>query len=198
LFALAFPKRSAADFDYVFKLMDAGVVDEELVIDVLSVDFTRALFSEDRCGLLEFAPSLVGTKNKTKAIRDGFVAALTAAAPAPDTPAAELLANLRAKQAGVVRDAALARFIDACKARNQQTVPIQVGGATKQVSAFLVDAMKVISHNRRLARKLEVFEFEATMPDDELEVPAGARLHPTTCEITTAFVPVANQEAHGP
>jgi hypothetical protein len=188
---LAFVERSQIDFDYVLKLIDAGILDEELVADVVMVDFTRALFSDDRCDLLAFAPSLAGAKLTAGAIHSGLIEALERAEPAAGTPAAELLANLRTPDTADTRNATVAAFTAACEARNRQTVSIQVGSKTKAISAFLVDAMQVISLNRRIARDLEVFEFPATMPEDQLDVPAGTRLHPVSCELTTEFVGVA-------
>jgi hypothetical protein len=55
-FAFIFPERAHIDTAYVQQLGDAGLVDEELVRDVLAVDFTRALYSDARCDLLKYAP----------------------------------------------------------------------------------------------------------------------------------------------
>lgn len=57
-FGLTFVARSVADQDEVRALLRLGVVDEEFVSDVLAVDFSRAVFSSDRCDLLAFAPDL--------------------------------------------------------------------------------------------------------------------------------------------
>lgn len=56
-FGLTFVERAASDLAYVDDLLAFGIVDEEFVLDVLSVDFTAPVFSSARCGLLEFAPS---------------------------------------------------------------------------------------------------------------------------------------------
>jgi hypothetical protein len=116
-----------------------------------------------------------------RAIRDGFIAELEAAAPAAGTPAAELLANLRMD--AFAHQVKVASFAEACMGLAESTVDFR--GA--QVSAFLANVIQVVSLNRDQARELEVFEFPATMPVDDLEVPAGTRLHPQTCELTTAF-----------
>lgn len=57
IFKFPFVERSKADNMYVDELKSRGVVDEDFVRDVLMVDFTRPIFSDARCGLLEFAPT---------------------------------------------------------------------------------------------------------------------------------------------
>lgn len=56
-FKLVFPERSGFDDAYVQALVAQGVIDEDFLLDVLAVDFTRPLFSDARCGLLAFAPA---------------------------------------------------------------------------------------------------------------------------------------------
>ena len=41
---------------------------------------------------------------------------------------------------------------------------------------------------RDQARNSPIMEFEATMPDDTLNVDRASRLDPKTCQITTSFV----------
>ena len=55
---------------------------------------------------------------------------------------------------------------------------------------MLENAVTVTSLNRDVARSMQVFEFESSMPDDNLDVAEGTRLHPATCELTTDFVSV--------
>lgn len=50
------PGRSVSNTLEVKKLMGKGIVDEEFVLDVLSVDFKRPLFSSERCDLLKLVP----------------------------------------------------------------------------------------------------------------------------------------------
>lgn len=57
-FAMAFVQRARADQQFVERLQQVGVVDEEFVLDVLAVDFTRPVFSAERCALLDFVPPL--------------------------------------------------------------------------------------------------------------------------------------------
>jgi hypothetical protein len=56
VFGMPFIEPSLEDIDYVDKLVKAGVLDDDFVLDVLAVDFTRPVFSQERCDLLQFAP----------------------------------------------------------------------------------------------------------------------------------------------
>jgi hypothetical protein len=58
-FGFTYPSRAVSDVDYVARLVEIGLVDEEFVLDVLSIDFTRPVFSHDRCELLEYVPDFV-------------------------------------------------------------------------------------------------------------------------------------------
>ncbi len=58
LFKLAFVQRARADQQFVERLVEIGVIDRELALDVLAVDFTRPVFSDARCDLLEHTPQL--------------------------------------------------------------------------------------------------------------------------------------------
>lgn len=178
VFDYVFIERASADNDYVEKLIAAGIVDDEFVKDVLMVDFTRPVFSDDRCGLLDFAPVLAADQLSAAALKDGFLANIGSATAG--TPAAELANNL-ASTGG--HDEKVNAFTAACEAL----------GSAKVVE----NALTVTSLNRKTARSMQVFEFPATFPDDNLSPAAGTRLHPTTCELTTEFVPVAAEAAGG-
>ena len=56
-FKFAFVERSKADNMYIEELKTRGIIDDEFVKDVLAVDFTRPIFSDARCALLDFAPT---------------------------------------------------------------------------------------------------------------------------------------------
>ena len=74
----------------------------------------------------------------------------------------------------------------------------------------VMNIMTMVSLNRSKARgatesmnhHIHVFEFPGSMPfdafqpsaDDFSSIDESTRLHPTTCELVTEFVPVANQE----
>lgn len=55
-FAGVFVEPGVADIDFLNKLVAAGVLDDDLLLDVLAIDFTRPVFSDARCELLSFVP----------------------------------------------------------------------------------------------------------------------------------------------
>ena len=173
VFDFVFPEKAAITMDYQDKLVAAGIIDEEFLKDVLMVDFTRPIFSEDRCGLLEFAPNLSGEDLTADKIRAGFIANL--GSPAAGSPELEFLANLGADGG---HQAAVDAFFGACEALDQS-----------QAMGNLYD---YVSQLRRDARTHEVMEFPQTAPTDSNPNTPGLRLHPTTCELETGFVGVAD------
>jgi hypothetical protein len=170
-FPFAFPHRASIDADYVQQLISKRVVSQEFVKDVLSVDFTRPIFSDDRCGLLEHVPSIASSSLSGKALTDGMLAEI--GTPPAGSPEAELVALFKSSGGWETR---VSTFTAACEARPQKEL--------------LADILKVASLLRDQARELQVIEFEQSMPDDDQSVSAGTRLHPVTCAITTDFVPV--------
>ncbi len=62
---LTFVERAASDVSYVQALITFGLVDEEFVLDVLSVDFTTPVYSVSRCALLDHAPSFADLEGTT-------------------------------------------------------------------------------------------------------------------------------------
>jgi hypothetical protein len=190
-FGLPFVTGSAEDDDYVNQLMNEGIIDIELVEDVLMVDFTRPVFSEDRCGLLELVPKIDVKDLNAANVKAALIEAI--GNPADGTPAKELLNNLKSD-----RDkpsTASQAFVSACTARLNTKLEVSFTKDGQQrtitVPAVLADYMKIVSLNRDTARERQVFEFPQTMPNDELTIAKASRLHPTTCEITTQFVAVA-------
>lgn len=70
IFKFAFIERSKADDMYVDELVSRGVIDTDFVKDALMVDFTRPIFSDERCALLDFAPTFEQL-NSTSGATDG-------------------------------------------------------------------------------------------------------------------------------
>ncbi|MBX3159698.1 MAG: hypothetical protein KF773_27255 [Deltaproteobacteria bacterium] len=174
IFDLTFPMRSRADVDYVEKLVSGGIVDGDFVKDALMVDFTRSIFSDDRCGLLSFAPKLSGSNLNPTSIREGFIANLEAESPVAGSPAATFLAHLKAEGDGSAHQGKVDAFVAACNALG---------------SKRLVDnAMQVISGTRTTVRERPIIEFPATLATDNLRTDASSRLHPTDCSVTTRYV----------
>ena len=194
-FGLSFVIPSAADEDYGQKLLVAKIIDQELLEDILMVDFTRSVFSDDRCGLLEFVPQLDAATLSADGIREGMIENL--GAPAEGTPEMELLRNL--SNPGDDASKTVQDFSAACGSRMNEKALISFdkdGTAREQtVPAGLVDYMKIISINRELARELRVMEFPQTLPSDTLKVAKGTRLDPTNCKLTDSFIPVARDPA---
>jgi len=174
IFDYVFIERSHADNDYVSQLKAAGIIDDDFIKDVMMVDFTRPVFSDDRCGLLTFAPKLAGEDLTASKIRAAFITSLEAETPAAGSPAATLLANLNNTSDAATHTAAVDAFTAACTSLGSRP--------------FLQNALAITSLNRDKARERPVFEFEPTMPSDNQTVNANARLHPTTCNLVNEFV----------
>lgn len=104
-----------------------------------------------------------------KDIRDGFIENLTAADPAEGTAARQLLDNLLDDNDAAAHETAAAEFIAACNRRDPEVLA--------------EDVLRIVSGRRNLARELPMFEFEATMPVDDLFADPRARLDPVTCEL---------------
>jgi hypothetical protein len=169
-FKFAFPERSGIDVAYVEQLVETGVVDADFASDVLAIDFTRPLFSSDRCDLLSFAPGFGEgslTEASPDAIREGFVGALTQAAPAPESPAGQLLANLQDPADEATHRARVDAFLDACTARPD--------------ADFMADALRFVHSVRDRVRTTSLIEHAEQLPQADLSLPADARLDPVTC-----------------
>ncbi len=174
IFDYVFLERSHADTNFLQQLKTAGIIDDDLMKDVLMVDFTRPVFSSDRCGLLSFVPDLEGEDITAAKIREGLIANLSAESPAAGSPGAVLLTNLQTADDATAHNAKIDAFTNACKALGSKPL--------------VENALQITSLNRQLARGLPVFEFAATMPSDNLSVNQDARLSPTTCQIVNEFV----------
>lgn len=163
-FAFIYPERSAQDLFYQAELVNAKVVDDDFVKDVLAIDFTRPTYSAARCDLLRFAPTLTADKLTPDLIRDGFKTALK---NETSPTAVQLLANLNAAGDQAAHQTAVTAFITACAARPKKD--------------FLVDAMKWVSHLRQTVRSTSpIIEGDAMMPKDNQADTTGA-FDPTTC-----------------
>jgi hypothetical protein len=179
------------DQDYIEQLINRGIVDREFVEDVLAVDMTRAVFSDDRCNLLSQVPGVPVDELNAESLRAAILDKL--GTPTEGTPEAELANNLANPRDDL--GARAATFTQACNARmsDLQEISFEKDGQsqTREVPSMLIDYMKIISLNREQARRMSVFEFPQTMPSDNQGVASGTRLHPETCQITTEFVAVA-------
>ncbi|HUS65648.1 MAG TPA: hypothetical protein VMZ28_13955 [Kofleriaceae bacterium] len=217
---MAFIERSHEDNDYVDKLVAAGIIDDDFRADVLMVDFTRPVFSDERCDLLQFAPDLAPDDRTPEKIRDGFIANL--AGEDADTAAGLLRAHLEARAAGAPFDhsATLDTFVGACQAR-QSSEKVSVPGG--DVSGFHADVIKLRSLQRKIAFRdgvldtlegsaahpFKVFEFDDTLPADDISVSTSAaatnplavrptaRLSPVDCTLVSTFTPAGAASSGG-
>ena len=168
-------ERSDIDGDYVQALIKAGIIDQDFAADVLSIDFTRPVFSDQRCGLLGMSPELDPAERDPAHIRDGFVAQLEAAAPADGTPAAQLLAALGDTGDTQAHRDAVQAFADACQTRSRS-----------DAMGLMTDLDKIASLLRDEARERPVLEFAESLPVDDLDVDPATRLSPADCTLETA------------
>ena len=175
-FPLTFPQRSTIDQDYVNQLISAGIIDQEFARDVALVNFTRPVFSDDRCSLLDMTPSIPVADLNPDSLKQGFLDAL--GTPEPGTAAAVFKQNLEATGG---HDAVVKTFTDACAARPSKD--------------FLADELAVVSLMRDTARERPIMEFPETMPEDNQNVAPGTRLDPVSCTVTTEFVPAATADS---
>jgi len=251
-FGLPFVHRARADQQFVARLEQIGVIDRDLKLDVLAIDFTRPLFSDERCGLLDLVPDIgpltVGIPDGKAAvaarfqdvlgdccephagsgctgtaiaacvcaqdnfcceqewdqlcvaavgdrgcaacpgreelfatplvdippdlpqrIREGLARALEDAAPAEGTAAAQLLAHLSAPGDSAQHAQRVAEFFETCNARPEPE--------------RIMDVLHAISAQRNAARELPLFEFDATLPVDDLAANPATFLDPATCTL---------------
>ena len=194
---------SHEDQSYINQLVALGVLDQGFVKDVLMIDFTRPVLSDDRCALLDLMPDLAPADRKVANIRDALIGALTAESPGAGSPAAQLLIHLNASKAGTPINftTAVAKYAAACNAR---TAPTLVRDALKMRSlerqlAFANDGKQDDADGLGL-HPFSVFEFENTMPSDNVTVSAsaaadsatqvnlGARFSPNDCLLVSQYV----------
>lgn len=167
--AYVFPERSGFEHAYLAALEREGIVDRDLVLDVLSIDFTRPLFSDARCGLLELVPrSLPAVDPDT--IRKALQTAIADSKPADGTPAATLALHLADSTDAEAHTGDVAAFLAACDARDDR--------------AMLDDLLRYTQLTRDLVRRTtSLIEHPEQMPTTKLMVADAAHLDPKTCEL---------------
>jgi hypothetical protein len=110
--AFLVPTRSYMDNRVIDRLIDDGLLDAELVADVLAIDMWMPVYSDARASLMRYVPDTAGDVHE---LRERLVATLREA-PMRDQAARDLLGNLinPARTAEVHRRAA-ATYLDACR-----------------------------------------------------------------------------------
>jgi hypothetical protein len=165
------------DQAYVAELVGQNVIDKSLARAILMVDFTRPIFSQERCALLDRLAAKIpdSTSRKAAPLKRAVLAAI-GPDPAPGSAEARLKANLGKTPATL--HAEIEAFAEACDAR-----------LADAPEAFIEDIQAIVSNRRNRARQLPVFEFSATLPVDGVQVAADAHLDPTTCQLVCAKPP---------
>jgi hypothetical protein len=176
VFGFIFPMRSTQDADYTTELQNQQVVDVDVVKDILSIDFTRPIYSPTRCALLEQVPD--GAVSAADMHFDKVRAALIAAfAGTKDPLAAQLLSNLQDQADAANHDFAVKQFLQACGTRGK-----------REPAAYAADLVRWGSHLRKAVKRARneqnggIIEFAETLPDDDLPEPS-AGFDPTTCKL---------------
>jgi len=165
-----FPSRSGADIDYSNLLSNQKIINSKLAYAALNADFTMPVFSEPRCKLLDFAPTLEPDARTADNIVSGFVANLKAKA-SRSAIEEQFLADLeRTERVSLTPQY---NFLKACE-----------DYATSDHHGFITDLVKVTSQRRKMARNFSpVIEHNEVLPVDNLNIPTTARLHPETCKL---------------
>ena len=196
-----FLHRARIDEDYINQLDRREIIDPELVNDIRLIDFTRSLYSDDRCGLIEIAaavdPSAV--EDGAKGITDAMIGVLEGKGSL-EPAERDLLANL--KQAGTEPDDLLQPFNDACESRMNRG----------DSDDLLADYVEYAAQVRKRAASREAgasiddpsfmqFRFPGvagfSFPVDDQPTLEGFRFHPQTCEATTEYVAMTDGDGGG-
>lgn len=162
-----YPSRGQIDTSYSRQLQAAGLVDAEFASDILNIDFTRPIFSGQRCGLINSitgksaavdAKLLAFSKETTKAKRTALASAIAKDLPAlfkdvltankSRKPAEEkFLTNLSdAKANAEAHTKEATDFLTACNKRVSE-------GTAASKKAAMKDIMTFASHVRNVMRK---------------------------------------------
>jgi hypothetical protein len=174
VFGFTFPMRSRQDTDYTTELQNQQIADIDLVKDILSIDFTRPIYSPTRCALLEQVPDVPVGDMRFDKVKSAFIAKLEGT---QEPAARELLASLKNQGDAANHDFEVKKFLQACQARSQS-----------EPSAYAADLVRWASHLRKAAERARneenggIIEFAETLPDDNLPEPS-AGFDPVTCKL---------------
>lgn len=176
-----YPERSHLDMSYVMSLERAKLVDPEFVSDVLNVDFTRSIFSGQRCSMLSNGKGTAGLVSKDPKLAElegklkDWAAAVKANDSKKDAIAADIAkaipalftAALQAKSTrSPAEDKLLTNLTDATQTSAQHQKDAQAfiakcnarlqstDAAAKKTA--LQDMMTYVSHVRKVMRKTVV------------------------------------------
>jgi hypothetical protein len=178
---LIIPARSGQDNAYIQELQNERVVDIDLVKDILSVDFTRPIYSKTRCDMLnalDFSPELAPDAMKFDAVKKKVADAATKVAG--QSPALQKLAASTADPTDAGKhDFDAASFLKACDARAKSPT---------DRANYIKDYLAYASHLRRAVKRARnpvnggIIEFPETLPVDDLQETRAA-FDPKTCKL---------------
>lgn len=172
--AFVVPVRSAADNRIVDDLTAQGLLDAELVADVLAVDPTTPVFSPERASLIRFFPASAKSADD---LRTQLVAALNKA-PSGHKAAQALLANLTdpARTAETHRRAAAA-FLETCQ--KAAATPAAIEGWLRHAHGQrrAIDEAQTAQHAQG---SITERGFRNVFPAQS-QAPERLRLNPATC-----------------
>lgn len=186
-----FIHRARIDEDYQNRI--EGLVGEDLIADIRAIDFTRSMYSSERCSLKGVLDTVDGkvldAANPAEALREGIVEALEAL-DSPSAAERDFLDLVAAPGNDIRGDART--FADACEAR-----------AEDDAEALLADYMAYVGQVRKTAADGEQglqdqnpnfiqFRFPGvmgfSMPIDTEASRPGLRFDPNSCELTSDYV----------
>lgn len=194
IFGFAFAEPSVGEIEYVQQLVKGGMLDEDIVTDILAVELTKPVFSDLRCRILDEIdlgwddieagpPGEDGRPTVVAAnVRAGLMKAIEEVG-SPSPAAAQLLANLRAENNAAEHKAAADAYINACIER-----------AKTDAAAYLADVFRFAAFHRARALALPVMEDKAALMA-RLDLPTSEKFwDPATCALVDAPVfPAASQ-----
>jgi len=173
---LVYPERSGADQAYFESLVGAGHITQRLFDDVSMVDFTRSVFSDRRCALLDHAPMAAAKDMSAAQIVEAFTSSLRAKrgqgglAPWETDFLASLEDTANDDDHWKAQLARLEATFATCEA-----LPPDV---------LVGEAVKLASQLREMVRPFPVMESREQLPVDDLHVDPRLRLNPATCRLT--------------
>jgi len=164
-------ERSDADVSYIRELVEQGIVSHQLVNSVRMIDFTRPVFSDRRCDLLDIIPEdamLEGGQDATETIVELLREKGEERNDDEDTLFADLAKDLDTFDSE--QNDREQAFFDTCDALNPAERTLQ---AFKQASQL---------RDLTRARDEDIIEHRAQLPEVALDVPLDLRIDEQTCQ----------------
>jgi hypothetical protein len=176
-FSFIVPEVAGADEVYLSTLAQMLAVNshggplDKLLRAASMADFTRPVFSDPRCALLDHAPTAPAADATAESIVAGFVQSLEAKRSGVGLDAIEtqFLTDLTDPGAFEAQAGRVSAFAAACKALSTDD--------------FLDQLLRAASSLRLAARDHPLIEFREQLPVDDLGVGTGARIDPETCRV---------------